>query len=299
MVHTPSLAEALPSFINVKCPACGSRVTTRQSGNTTRCAVASGGCGTAFYVPAGFTRPLVGVTCRACCRAWSTRAAAGSTIRCPACSHSCRVPVNIRAAQPARPQRAGSTSSSSRSTTSRSTSSRSTGTGSTSSSSRSTSSSSRSTGTGSTSSSSRSTGSRSTRARARRAPARARQAPTPAPSRQSTTALAGSRRAPSRQAQAPAPKMTKAQAASLLAQIVAARQGLKTAPAAARAARAARAAAPVLLGATAPKVSRRATAGLGGPRVSGQAIEPTNPHGTGGFTVGPRRIPGGSRHTRG
>jgi DNA-directed RNA polymerase subunit RPC12/RpoP len=232
MVSSPSLAEALPLSIDVKCPACGFRVNTRQSGNTTRCATASGGCGTAFYVPSGLTRPLVGVTCRKCRSAWSTRAAGGSTIRCPRCSHPRRVPVNIRAARPARPQRSGSTgtgstSSSSRSTSSRSTSSRSTGTGSTGTGSRSTSS--RSTGTGSTGTGSTSSSSRSM----------------------------GSLRRP----QAQAPKVT---FEGLLAQMLSARQSLKTAPAAASVT-------PAPEWVAAPSISRRATAGLGAPR---RAMEP-------------------------
>jgi len=90
-------SEALPAAVTVRCPACGRTVTTTQSGNTTRCPVRAGGCGTAIPVPAGLTRPPVRLACGGCGHVWATRAKGGGVIRCPACSKARRVPVSLRA----------------------------------------------------------------------------------------------------------------------------------------------------------------------------------------------------------
>ncbi|MFE9222369.1 hypothetical protein ACFYN3_39480 [Streptomyces lavendulae] len=72
-------------------------MTTGQSGNTTRCPKTRGGCGTPIPVPAGATRPPVELDCYDCGHTWTTRAKAGSTVRCPGCSHPRRVPTAARA----------------------------------------------------------------------------------------------------------------------------------------------------------------------------------------------------------
>ncbi|MGH7732699.1 MAG: hypothetical protein ACREOE_03095, partial [Gemmatimonadales bacterium] len=95
MQHAPQ-NEALPASITVVCPMCGRDVTTRQSGNTTRCPKGRGGCGTPITVPAGSTRPPVPLHCGKCRHGWNSRAKAGSTVRCPACSHPRRVPSGSR-----------------------------------------------------------------------------------------------------------------------------------------------------------------------------------------------------------
>ncbi|MCX4547221.1 hypothetical protein [Streptomyces sp. NBC_01565] len=93
---TPTV-EHLPAAIEVQCPVCGRAVTTGQSGNTTRCPKTRGGCGTPIAVPAGTTRPPVELDCYDCGHTWTTRAKAGSTVRCPGCSHPRRVPTAARA----------------------------------------------------------------------------------------------------------------------------------------------------------------------------------------------------------
>lgn len=97
--HVPQ-GEELPAAVTVVCPVCGRGVTSRQSGNTTRCPVARGGCGTAFTVPAGSTRPPVPLLCRKCGHGWDSRAKSGSTVRCPSCSHPRRVPSGSRSITP-------------------------------------------------------------------------------------------------------------------------------------------------------------------------------------------------------
>ncbi|MFE2553656.1 hypothetical protein ACFXGI_34765 [Streptomyces sp. NPDC059355] len=94
---TTPAAEDLPAAITVCCPMCGREVTTSQSGNTTRCPKKRGGCGTPIPVPAGTTRPPVELDCYDCGHTWTTRAKAGSTVRCPGCSHPRRVPTAARA----------------------------------------------------------------------------------------------------------------------------------------------------------------------------------------------------------
>jgi DNA-directed RNA polymerase subunit RPC12/RpoP len=93
--HVPP--EELPSSVCFRCPACGRVITTRQSGNTTRCPPRGGGCGASFYIPAGLTRPAVPLRCYACGCQWSTHAKEGSTVRCPECEHPRRVPTGARA----------------------------------------------------------------------------------------------------------------------------------------------------------------------------------------------------------
>ena len=88
--------EELPAAVTVVCHACGREVTTRLSGNTTRCPKRSGGCGATITVPAGSTRPPVAVDCYECGHHWKTRARAGGTVRCPECRHPRRVPTGAR-----------------------------------------------------------------------------------------------------------------------------------------------------------------------------------------------------------
>ncbi|MFJ6940932.1 hypothetical protein [Streptomyces sp. NPDC101132] len=94
---TTPAAEHLPAAVTMRCPVCGRDVTTSQSGNTTRCPKTRGGCGTPIPVPAGTTRPPVELDCYDCGHTWTTRAKAGSTVRCPGCSHPRRVPAAARA----------------------------------------------------------------------------------------------------------------------------------------------------------------------------------------------------------
>lgn len=89
-------AEELPSAVTLVCDVCGREVTTRLSGNTTRCPKRSGGCGAPITVPAGSTRPPVAVGCYACGHQWKTRAREGGTVRCPKCRHPRRVPTGAR-----------------------------------------------------------------------------------------------------------------------------------------------------------------------------------------------------------
>lgn len=89
-------AEELPASVNVVCDVCGRTVTTRVSGNTTRCPKRSGGCGNPITVPTGSTRPAVTVDCYECGHQWGTRAREGSTVRCPGCRHPRRVPTGSR-----------------------------------------------------------------------------------------------------------------------------------------------------------------------------------------------------------
>lgn len=89
-------SESLPARVKVVCPKCGRTITTGQSGNSTRCPISRGGCGTTVYVPAGQTRPPVTLICRHCRSLWDTRAAAGNMVRCPSCKAPRRVPAAIR-----------------------------------------------------------------------------------------------------------------------------------------------------------------------------------------------------------
>ncbi|MFF3617566.1 hypothetical protein [Streptomyces sp. NPDC002580] len=89
-------AEALPTSVTLVCDVCGRSVTTRLSGNTTRCPKRSGGCGNPIPVPTGSTRPPVTIGCYACGCQWDTRAREGSTVRCPECQHPRRVPTGAR-----------------------------------------------------------------------------------------------------------------------------------------------------------------------------------------------------------
>lgn len=89
-------AEELPASVTVACGVCGREVTTRLSGNTTRCPERSGGCGAPITVPVGSTRPPVPVDCYACGHRWKTRAREGGTVRCPECRHPRRVPTGAR-----------------------------------------------------------------------------------------------------------------------------------------------------------------------------------------------------------
>lgn len=93
-------AEKLPARVKVQCPSCGRPVTTSQAGNTTRCPVDRVGCGAAIPVPAGLTRPPVPLVCYSCSHAWTSRARAGSTVRCPACEKPRRVPTGSRRPSP-------------------------------------------------------------------------------------------------------------------------------------------------------------------------------------------------------
>lgn len=89
-------AEELPAAVTVVCDVCGRPVTTRLSGNTTRCPKRAGGCGAPITVPTGSTRPPVAVDCYACGHRWNTRAREGGTVRCPECSHPRRIPTGCR-----------------------------------------------------------------------------------------------------------------------------------------------------------------------------------------------------------
>lgn len=89
-------AENLPASVTVVCDVCGRTVTTRMSGNTTRCPKRSGGCGNPIPIPTGSTRPPVTVDCYECRHQWGTRAREGTTVRCPECRHPRRVPTGAR-----------------------------------------------------------------------------------------------------------------------------------------------------------------------------------------------------------
>lgn len=89
-------AEELPASVTVVCDVCGRSVTTRVSGNTTRCPKRRGGCGNPITVPTGSTRPPVKVDCYECGHQWGTRAREGTTVRCPECRHPRRVPTGAR-----------------------------------------------------------------------------------------------------------------------------------------------------------------------------------------------------------
>lgn len=122
-------AEELPASVTVVCDVCGRTVTTRVSGNTTRCPERApltceacghhwltgpgesgtvhcpecshphdvqAGCGNPIVIPTGSTRPPVTVDCYACGHEWGTRAREGSTVRCPSCKHPRRVPTGAR-----------------------------------------------------------------------------------------------------------------------------------------------------------------------------------------------------------
>lgn len=100
-------------FVQRICTTCGVPYLTRTRGNTTHCPA----CGSAQYVPVrpdwqgpdrtptGLSRAPalyrfpVRVECTWCGHAWQTRAAPGTSLRCPArtrtgarCGHSTRVP---------------------------------------------------------------------------------------------------------------------------------------------------------------------------------------------------------------
>jgi hypothetical protein len=101
----------MPPFINREC-SCGRYVRTRVRNGATRCR----SCGAGLWVPrnagnqgppvgsasnrAAAARPLVELECLSGCGPWATGAREGSSIRCPRCGRTRRVPVDARRPQP-------------------------------------------------------------------------------------------------------------------------------------------------------------------------------------------------------
>lgn len=95
-------------YVQLQCRGCGGYLRTRTRANTTRCRA----CGTTRYVPAApewegpddtpsrasehpaLSRPPVWLSCLGCEYEWESRAAGGSTVRCPDCRHPTWVPVD-------------------------------------------------------------------------------------------------------------------------------------------------------------------------------------------------------------
>lgn len=88
--------ETPPAYAKIPCHECGYVITTRQSGNTTRCPAERGGCGALVYVPVRPVLSRVTLSCHHCPTTWETRARAGNVIRCPGCGRPRRVPAAIR-----------------------------------------------------------------------------------------------------------------------------------------------------------------------------------------------------------